>query len=418
MNLELFSNETEREMFLNYKANLRIKSLEKIIEKDKEEINNNINKCGEIFSNYNTTNIIKEILTIDEQINNILNEEYDEDKVTELNQKRDALSFDLKTFLENLMKEYQNENIDFIKKSKYLSDKEDIEFSYKKIVSRTMDMQDRLALIKMIEKEYPSARTFDIENYKQTSTIFKLIKEYASPNEKTTITPPNDLYVVKISEAPSYLLDNEITIEETTPLEQEPSSEMQTDTSFFGIDDSLTEAILNNDEIKFEEAPEIRVDSLPEVNLDVVIEPENEQENIIIEEQKIEETIQPVEEITIEEQPLEEPIPAPEETKISTAEEITTPEVSEEEKLTYTIDSRDTLYSIAYALFQEEKLADIAVQKILEENREIIGQRLTEKNITDLSNIDKEQDLFTGLTLNLTNIFEQVVNETNKKQVL
>lgn len=418
MNLELFSNETEREMFLNYKANLRIKSLEKIIEKDKEEINNNINKCGEIFSNYNTTNIIKEILTIDEQINNILNEEYDEDKITELNQKRDALSFDLKTFLENLMKEYQNENIDFIKKSKYLSDKEDIEFSYKKIVSRTMDMQDRLALIKMIEKEYPSARTFDVENYKQTSSIFKLIKEYTAPNEKTTITPPSDLYVVKISEAPSYLLDNEITIEETTPLEQEPSSEMQTDTSFFGIDDSLTEAILNNDEIKFEEAPEITVDSLPEVNLDVVIEPENEQENIIIEEQKIEETIQPVEEITIEEQPLEEPIPAPEEIKISKPEEITTPEVSEEEKLTYTIDSRDTLYSIAYALFQEEKLADIAVQKILEENREIIGQRLTEKNITDLSNIDKEQDLFTGLTLNLTNVFEQVVNETNKKQVL
>lgn len=415
MNLELFSNEVEREMFLNYKANIRIKSLEKIIEKDKEEINNNINKCGEIFSTYNETNIIKEILNIDEEINNILNEEYDEEKITQLNQKRDALSFDLKTFLENLMKNYQNENNDFTKKSKYLSDKEDIEFSYKKIVSRTMDMQDRLALIRMIEKEYPSARTFDVENYKQTSTIFNFIRENTIPQDKTPVFENTGLYVIKISEAPTYLLDNEIMIEETTSLEQEPAPEMQTDTSFFGIDDSLTEAILNNEEIKFEEAPEVKVDSIPEVNLDVVIEPLEQKEEI-----KEEEPAPIIEEIKIEDQPIIEPTiieeapePVQEEQPIVQPEENTN-----EEQLTYTIDDKDTLYSIAYALFQDEKLADIAVQKILEENKEIIGQRLTEKNIVDLSNIDKEHNLFTGLTINLTNVFEQVVVENNKNQVL
>lgn len=415
MNLELFSNEVEREMFLNYKANIRIKSLEKIIEKDKEEINNNINKCGEIFSTYNETNIIKEILSIDEEINNILNEEYDEEKLTQLNQKRDALSFDLKTFLENLMKNYQNENNDFAKKSKYLSDKEDIEFSYKKIVSRTMDMQDRIALIRMIEKEYPSARTFNVENYKQTSTIFNFIRENTIPQEKTPVFENTGLYVIRISEAPSYLLDNEISIEETTSLEQAPVPEMQTDTSFFGIDDSLTEAILNNEEIKFEEAPEVKVDSIPEVNLDVVIEPLEQKE-----ETKQEEPIPIIEEIKIEEQPVIEPTII-EETPEPVQEEqppVQQEEKTNEEQLTYTIDDKDTLYSIAYALFQDEKLADIAVQKILEENKEIIGQRLTEKNIVDLSNIDKEQNLFTGLTINLTNVFEQVVVENNKNQVL
>lgn len=447
MNLELFTNEYERTNFLNYKANLRIRTLEKIIEKEQQEITNNIDVCEKIFLKYNNENVISKVIEIDNKINNILNDEYDEDKITELNQQRDSLSFDLKTFLENLMKKYKNENFDFSKKSQYLKDKEDIEFAYKKIVSRTMSMQDRISLIKMIEQEYPFAREFDVETYQKNSTIFNWIYENTVKEIKDNqeIDLSNNLYVTKISEAPIELIQEEKDLTDTynedikQEIESEPVIDIQSDTSFFGIDDSLTEAILNN-QISFEEVEEVKPDELPEIPLDVVIEPVKEEKELVIENTQVEEikkeateniTIEdiPTEEINNELIPVEEPIleDTPQNELIQIENVDNQKETNIEEKhtednindqLTYTVDERDTLYSIAYALFVDEKLTEIAIQKILEENKEIIGKRLTERNITDYSNIDKEQGIFNGLTLNLTNVFEKVIAENNKEHTL
>ena len=62
MNMELFSSIQEGKDFLNYKANKRINKLEDLCEKNQTEIDKNIEKCGLIFSKYETENLIEELL--------------------------------------------------------------------------------------------------------------------------------------------------------------------------------------------------------------------------------------------------------------------------------------------------------------------------------------------------------------------
>ena len=87
-------------------------------------------------------------------------------------------------------------------------------------------------------------------------------------------------------------------------------------------------------------------------------------------------------------------------------------EPKEESNLTYTIDENDTISSIGAALFPEEKLTNIAIKRIIEENKEVIDQKLQEKNLKYEEKYNNEPGILTGITLNLSNVFDKVIEDS------
>ena len=300
MNMDLFSNLEEGTNFLNYKARIRIDSLKNICKTNNDDILEYINSCDEIFSRYNKNNLIKDLYQIDLDLNNIDSQNLDENKIKELNHKREVISFEFKKFLEELHSLYDNENLDLTKKTKYLSDREDIEFAYKKIINRSLDIQDKKSTISMIKEAYPDAINFNVNEFKNNSITFKLIKDYTKdfakeeseeeqePVESKETYINNDLYVVKISEAPEELKlpDKEESKEET----HSENIVTENDTSFFGIDDALTESILNNEAPTFEEVAEEEPTKLEDIPLDVDLVPITEDSEPNLEEKSSPET--------------------------------------------------------------------------------------------------------------------------------
>ena len=220
MNMELFSNVDEGTNFLNYKAKNRITNLENLCNQDEKDILDYINSCSNIFQKYNKNNLIEEIYNVDSELQSLNSNDIEENKITELKGKREIASFEFKQFIEELQSLYDNENLDLSKKACYLSDREDIEFAYKKIINRSLDIHDKKNIIGSIEESYPEAREFNVDEFKKTSITFKMINDYMSPstndssfeptietnNEKSSAPEfDEDLYVIKISEAPESL---------------------------------------------------------------------------------------------------------------------------------------------------------------------------------------------------------------------
>lgn len=436
MNMDLFSNLEEGTNFLNYKARIRIDSLKNICKSNNEDILEYINSCDEIFSRYNKNNLIKDLYQIDLDLNNIDSQNLDENKIKELNHKREVISFEFKKFLEELHSLYDNENLDLTKKTKYLSDREDIEFAYKKIINRSLDIQDKKSTISMIKESYPDAINFNVNEFKNNSITFKLIKDYTrdfakeeieeeqEPVESKETYVNNDLYVVKISEAPQ-----ELKLPDKEESKKETHSEnivTENDTSFFGIDDALTESILNNEAPTFEEVAEEEPTKLEDIPLDVDLVPVTEDSEPNLEaksspETKAEEEVaiteatsnEEKEESTTETKKEESSNKQEENTEVK-EETIAEPEPAEEQ-MTYTMDEHDTIHNIALALFEDENLAQIAVRKIIENNKEAIDKKLQEQNITDQSNLENQENVLTGLTLNLSKVFEEVVSSNETK---
>lgn len=458
MNIELFSNEDEGTNFLNYKAKSRIQNLESVCKEDEKDILEYISNCSSIFQKYNKKNLIEEIYNIDKELKAIDSETIDDNKINEFKSKREIVTFEFKQFIEELQSLYNNENLDLSLKAKYLSDREDIEFAYKKIINRSLDIHDKKTLISDIEASYPDARDFNINEFKQNSITFKMINDYLNINESPIIEPkePNfevindetfndDLYVVKISEAPDNLKIEEKSKNEIS--ENNDTNTMENDTSFFGIDDSLTESILNNETPSFDEVEEVETTPLEDIPLDVELVPNEENTEINNEkveeksevndkEIKVEETNTPEELGTNEEiVPVNKEVVVQEEVNSAQAEtkfddkqvqtdttsddkqvqdetaskEQNKPENESSNEMTYTMDSNDTIYNIALALFQDDTLAKKAADKIIENNKEDIEQRLSEKNVTNNENIINMTDIFNGVTLNLANLFDEVV---------
>lgn len=436
MNMDLFSNLEEGTNFLNYKARIRIDSLKNICKTNNDDILEYINSCDEIFSRYNKNNLIKDLYQIDLDLNNIDSQNLDENKIKELNHKREVISFEFKKFLEELHSLYDDENLDLTKKTKYLSDREDIEFAYKKIINRSLDIQDKKSIISMIKEAYPDAINFNVNEFKNNSITFKLIKDYTKdfakeeseeeqePVESKETYINNDLYVVKISEAPEELKlpDKEESKEET----HSENIVTENDTSFFGIDDALTESILNNEAPTFEEVAEEEPTKLENIPLDVDLVPVTEDSEPSLEEKSSPETKAEEEMAITEATPNEEKKELTTETKKEESsnkqeentevkkETIAEPEPAEEQ-MTYTMDEHDTIHNIALALFEDENLAQIAVRKIIENNKEDIDKKLQEQNITDQSNLENQENILTGLTLNLSKVFEEVVSSNETK---
>lgn len=432
MNMELFSNVDEGTNFLNYKAKNRITNLENLCNQDEKDILDYINSCSNIFQKYNKNNLIEEIYNVDSELQSLSNNDIDENKITELKGKREIASFEFKQFIEELQSLYDNENLDLSKKACYLSDREDIEFAYKKIINRSLDIHDKKNIIGSIEESYPEAREFNVDEFKKTSITFKMINDYMSPstndssfeptietnNEKSSAPEfDEDLYVIKISEAPESLKIKDK--EETKKIEDNNPISVESDTTFFGEDDALTESILNNDIPQFEEVEEVKTTPLEDIPLDVDLVPvtdnddkehssnKDESKNLKEVSDSSENTIS-VEENNSEEKAKENS----EESEVMPPAEEPQKEDSSNE-MTYTMDENDTLSNIALALFEDQTLADKAVNKIIKNNKEAIDKRLAEKNITDDKNIATEKGILTGITLNLSKVFEEVVKNNN-----
>lgn len=432
MNMELFSNVDEGTNFLNYKAKNRITNLENLCNQDEKDILDYINSCSNIFQKYNKNNLIEEIYNVDSELQSLNSDDIEENKITELKGKREIASFEFKQFIEELQSLYDNENLDLSKKACYLSDREDIEFAYKKIINRSLDIHDKKNIIGSIEESYPEAREFNVDEFKKTSITFKMINDYMSPstndssfeptietnNEKSSAPEfDEDLYVIKISEAPENLTIKDK--EETKKIEDNNPISVESDTTFFGEDDALTESILNNDIPQFEEVEEVKTTPLEDIPLDVDLVPvtdndekehssnKDESKNLKEVSDSSENTIS-VEENNSEEKAKEN---SEESEVIPPAEEPQKEDSSNE--MTYTMDENDTLSNIALALFEDQTLADKAVNKIIKNNKEAIDKRLAEKNITDDKNIATEKGILTGITLNLSKVFEEVVKNNN-----
>lgn len=432
MNMELFSNVDEGTNFLNYKAKNRITNLENLCNQDEKDILDYINSCSNIFQKYNKNNLIEEIYNVDSELQSLNNNDIEENKITELKGKREIASFEFKQFIEELQSLYDNENLDLSKKACYLSDREDIEFAYKKIINRSLDIHDKKNIIGSIEESYPEAREFNVDEFKKTSITFKMINDYMSPstndssfeptietnNEKSSAPEfDEDLYVIKISEAPENLTIKDK--EETKKIEDNNPISVESDTTFFGEDDALTESILNNDIPQFEEVEEVKTTPLEDIPLDVDLVPvtdndEKEHSSNKDESKNLKEVSDSSEKtISVEENNSEE------KAKENSEESEVIPPVEEPQKedssneMTYTMDENDTLSNIALALFEDQTLADKAVNKIIKNNKEAIDKRLAEKNITDDKNIATEKGILTGITLNLSKVFEEVVKNNN-----
>lgn len=432
MNMELFSNVDEGTNFLNYKAKNRITNLENLCNQDEKDILDYINSCSNIFQKYNKNNLIEEIYNVDSELQSLSNNDIEENKITELKGKREIASFEFKQFIEELQSLYDNENLDLSKKACYLSDREDIEFAYKKIINRSLDIHDKKNIIGSIEESYPEAREFNVDEFKKTSITFKMINDYMSPstndssfeptietnNEKSSAPEfDEDLYVIKISEAPENLTIKDK--EETKKIEDNNPISVESDTTFFGEDDALTESILNNDIPQFEEVEEVKTTPLEDIPLDVDLVPvtdndEKEHSSNKDESKNLKEVSDSSENtISVEENNSEE------KAKENSEESEVMPPAEEPQKedssneMTYTMDENDTLSNIALALFEDQTLADKAVNKIIKNNKEAIDKRLAEKNITDDKNIATEKGILTGITLNLSKVFEEVVKNNN-----
>ena len=432
MNMELFSNVDEGTNFLNYKAKNRITNLENLCNQDEKDILDYINSCSNIFQKYNKNNLIEEIYNVDSELQSLSSNDIDENKITELKGKREIASFEFKQFIEELQSLYDSENLDLSKKACYLSDREDIEFAYKKIINRSLDIHDKKNIIGSIEESYPEAREFNVDEFKKTSITFKMINDYMSPstndssfeptietnNEKSSAPEfDEDLYVIKISEAPESLKIKDK--EETKKIEDNNPISVESDTTFFGEDDALTESILNNDIPQFEEVEEVKTTPLEDIPLDVDLVPvtdndEKEHSSNKDESKNLKEVSDSSENtISVEENNSEE------KTKENSEESEVIPPAEKPQKedssneMTYTMDENDTLSNIALALFEDQTLADKAVNKIIKNNKEAIDKRLAEKNITDDKNIATEKGILTGITLNLSKVFEEVVKNNN-----
>ena len=432
MNMELFSNVDEGTNFLNYKAKNRITNLENLCNQDEKDILDYINSCSNIFQKYNKNNLIEEIYNVDSELQSLNSNDIEENKITELKGKREIASFEFKQFIEELQSLYDNENLDLSKKACYLSDREDIEFAYKKIINRSLDIHDKKNIIGSIEESYPEAREFNVDEFKKTSITFKMINDYMSPstndssfeptietnNEKSSAPEfDEDLYVIKISEAPESLKIKDK--EETKKIEDNNPISVESDTTFFGEDDALTESILNNDIPQFEEVEEVKTTPLEDIPLDVDLVPvtdndEKEHSSNKDESKNLKEVSDSSENtISVEENNSEE------KAKENSEESEVMPPAEEPQKedssneMTYTMDENDTLSNIALALFEDQTLADKAVNKIIKNNKDAIDKRLAEKNITDDKNIATEKGILTGITLNLSKVFEEVVKNNN-----
>lgn len=363
----------------NLKAKKKIKKIEENIDTFDKEIKESIDKCDELFNKYNADiNYINELIEVE---NDIENENTKRHSTNEnLLAKKDSILEELKAFQSKLP----------------LTAKEDLSFLMKKINDRQKREDDSLQELKQIEELYPTARDYDVKSAYNIFP-FSAIKLYLHPEETEetsnlteeesiiTAAPHNMPYVVSIKK---YSKEVEEEPEEESTLNEDLTNETESDNTFFDSGDTLTSAI--NNEIT---APT----TTSEDETSVLLAPGIEENADIIApmETNFDEVVSPLDavepkEIT-EEQITEEP-----------EQSIAEPEpVSDSNEIKYTLDDGLSLADLALALCEDTE----GWNDIYRSNKSVIDERMKENNISDLTNIENNTEIFKGLELVIPNEF-------------
>lgn len=395
----------------NLKAKKKIKRIEENVDIFDKEIKESMDKCDELFSKYNADiNYLSELMEVENDLQNENSKRHSSSE--SLLAKKDSILEELKEFQSKLP----------------LTAKEDLSFLMKKIKDRQKREDDNLQELKQIEELYPNAREYDV---KAAYTIFPFsaIKLYLHPDEMAesglegeeesiiTAAPHNMPYVVSIKKYNEPVEDSETETE--SPLDENLSAETESDNTFFESGDKLTSAINNNvtaPEVTNEEETSVLLAPGIEENIDIIAPMETNFDEVVSPLNSIEESI-PLEDKNT---PVEETKETPEEEKSVISEEPMiaeapkkevkeekeepkedTPVEPETNEVKYTLEEGLSLSDLALALCEDTE----GWNDIYKANKSAIEERLKENNITDLSDIENNTEIFKGLELIIPNEF-------------
>lgn len=385
----LIDNQAQIALY-NLKAKKKIRKIEESIDTFDKEIKESIEKCEELFNKYDApTNYINELIEVENDIQND-NTSKRHSSSENLSAKKESILEEIKSFQSNLP----------------LTAREDLSFLMKKINDRQKREDDNLQELKQIEELYPEARDYDVKTA-YTLFPFSAIKLYLHPEDATnetteseeesiiTAAPHNMPYVVSIKKYSHEIEDEK---ESEAALEENLSTDTESDNTFFESGDNLTSAI-NNDLI----APE----ATKEEETSVLLAPEmNENSDVIAPiETSFDEVVSPLD--SEKEQKIQEEIP--EKSEKNEEEPEINKENSEEEH-----ESTETTNKIKYTLEEGLSLSDLALalcedtegwNDIFRLNKDKLEARMKENNVTDLTNIEDNTEIFKGLELTIPNEF-------------
>lgn len=381
----LIDNQAQIALY-NLKAKKKIRKIEESIDTFDKEIKESIEKCEELFNKYDApTNYINELIEVEND-----NTSKRHSSSENLSAKKESILEEIKSFQSNLP----------------LTAREDLSFLMKKINDRQKREDDNLQELKQIEELYPEARDYDVKTA-YTLFPFSAIKLYLHPEDATnetteseeesiiTAAPHNMPYVVSIKKYSHEIEDEK---ESEAALEENLSTDTESDNTFFESGDNLTSAI-NNDLI----APE----ATKEEETSVLLAPEmNENSDVIAPiETSFDEVVSPLD--SEKEQKIQEEIP--EKSEKNEEEPEINKENSEEEH-----ESTETTNKIKYTLEEGLSLSDLALalcedtegwNDIFRLNKDKLEARMKENNVTDLTNIEDNTEIFKGLELTIPNEF-------------
>lgn len=395
----------------NLKAKKKIKRIEENVDIFDKEIKESMDKCDELFSKYNADiNYLSELMEVENDLQNENSKRHSSSE--SLLAKKDSILEELKEFQSKLP----------------LTAKEDLSFLMKKIKDRQKREDDNLQELKQIEELYPNAREYDV---KAAYTIFPFsaIKLYLHPDEMAesgldgeeesiiTAAPHNMPYVVSIKKYNEPIEDSETETE--SPLDENLSAETESDNTFFESGDKLTSAINNNvtaPEATKEEETSVLLAPGIEENIDIIAPMETSFDEVVSPLNSIEESIPledkttPVEETketpekeesVISEEPMIAEAPKKEVKEEKEEPKEDTPVEPETNEVKYTLEEGLSLSDLALALCEDTE----GWNDIYKANKSAIEERLKENNITDLSDIENNTEIFKGLELIIPNEF-------------
>lgn len=380
---ELLLNSVETLNFCNLKASWRSKKINSEINTLTNEIKKAISEGDTIFKGNNApVNFIEELVNLDEQL---LSSNTDEKE--ELILKRDRIASQLSEFITGLP----------------LNTREDLEF----IIKQITDRQDRIASLKetlaAIKEAYPEVDSVNRHDLFDKIPILGQIKAYhdsqktvslestAEKPVKTEETLPklkNGRFVVRIKKAPQELVDLVSKTDEFTKPVINQNVETSVDNSFFGseADNSLMTEISEESRI----TPKTTEDETPEAIFESK-KPEFKDDEVT---DLSDSSAYNFADISLEE--LNAPAHTP--------KEVSTEEVK------YTMNQGDTLSNLALTLYGDEN----AWFDIFNANQTALTARLKEQSITDMSNIEHNKEVFTGIELSLPNEYTKSANNNIK----
>ena len=425
----LFNNEQEETNFYNVKAHQRLIDLENARENLDNEIDSIIKSSGELLKKYGArTNFVEELYSLDLEIEKLQAEEDSKEQTPtnsadtireyKLYKQKSSKLEELLAARDSLAKEF-----DLFKDGLPLSDKlnvvEELNFKYDtQLSNRKTKTNENDDVKNAIIEAFPDSETVDNEQIPAMEP-FKAIYAYLNPNDKSydikdveeekQVEKPAEAkkakVVKKIIQAPGKLL-NSLKLEEKAKGINSPKTEVEDtpimDNSFFGEDDSLIKKMENPADEKIvlinTKKDEIKpIES--EIQSNFILDNENTDEKIeispIIEDTKDEVSEPALEEIT----PInfEEP-----------STDVITPIINEDPteetaELTYTLENGESLSSLAAAICGDEN----GWMDIYSANKELIENTMKQKGVVDNQNIENNDKLFSGLTLNIPNIFKK-----------